>query len=107
MMRKVKTYSREFKLSILQELETKSLAEVCRTHSLASSTVCGWKEAYKLNPKDAFKGNGNLYKDEAKIAEYERVIGRLYAQNDLLKRAYEAMKEQVSDEIKKKKLSVK
>lgn len=100
-------YSRDFKLSVLQELETKRMAEVCRTHNLSSSTISSWKKAYKENPKEAFKGKGNLYKQEAKIAEYERVIGRLYAQNELLKRAYDAMKEQVADEIKKKELNIK
>lgn len=45
---------------------------------------------------------GNVYKQDAKIAEYEWVIGRLYAQNELLRKAYEAMKEQVADEVKKK-----
>lgn len=107
MTRKVKTYSREFKLSILQELEIKSLAEVCRTHNIACSTVFGWKKVYKKNPKEAFKGSGNRYKEDAKIAEYERVIGRLYAQNELLQNAYEAMKEQVADELKKKRLNLK
>ena len=106
-MRKTKTYSREFKLSVLQELDTKSMTEVCRVHNLACSTVSGWKKVYKQNPKEAFKGHGNRYKEEAKIAEYERVIGRLYAQNDLLKRAYEAMKDQVADEQKKRKLRLK
>ena len=105
-MVKRQTYSREFKLSVLQELETKSMAEVCRVHNLASSTVCGWKDAYKDNPKEAFKGYGKQYKEEAKIAEYERVIGRLYAQNKLLRNAYEAMKQEVIDQ-KKRKLNLK
>ena len=106
-MRRNRKFSREFKLSVLQELETKSMAEVCREHDLTCSTVSGWKKAYNNNPAEAFKGSGNLYKEEAKIAEYERVIGRLYAQNDLLKRAYEAMKEQVAEDQKKRKLSLK
>ena len=105
-MRKRQIYSSEFKLSILQELETKSLAEVCRKHNLACSTVCGWSDTYKNNPKEAFKGNGNGYKEEAKIAEYERVIGRLYAQNELLKKAYQAMKEEVLEQ-KKRRLNLK
>lgn len=106
-MRKTKTYSREFKISVLQELDTKSMTEVCRNHNLACSTVSGWKKVYTENPKEAFKGHGNRYKEEAKIAELERVIGRLYAQNDLLKRAYEAMKEQVAEDQKKSKLRLK
>ena len=104
-MRKNRQYSREFKLSILQEIEIRSLAEVCRNNNIAPSTVVGWKKIYKENPTTAFKGSGVRYKEEAKIAEYERVIGRLYAQNELLKRSYEAIKAQVADEIKKKRLN--
>lgn len=106
-MRKTRRYSREFKLSILQQIETKSIIEVCRTNNIAPSTVSGWIKTYKKNPKDAFKGRGNTYKEEAKIAEYERVIGRLYAQNELLRNAYDAMKEQVADDLKKRKLRLK
>ena len=106
-MRKTRRYTREFKLSVLQEIETKSIVEVCRNHNLAPSTISGWKKVYKKDPKDAFKGKGNRYKEEAKIAEYERVIGRLYAQNELLRNAYEAMKEQVADDQKKRKLKLK
>jgi len=103
-MRKVRQFSRDFKLSIVKELETKRLCEVCREHELAPSTVRGWKTDYDNNPKDAFQGRGNAWKEGAKIAEYERVIGRLYAKIDLLERAYEAMKQQVSDDQKKSKL---
>jgi len=106
-MRKTRRYTREFKISILQEVETKNIVEVCRAHNLAPSTVSGWIKVYKKNPKDAFKGKGNAYKEEAKIAEYERVIGRLYAQNELLRNAYDAMKEQVADDQKKSKLRLK
>lgn len=106
-MRKVRQFSREFKLSILNELETKRLCEVCRSHDLAPSTVRGWITDYQKNPKEAFRGRGNTYKEEAKIVEYERLIGRLYAKIDLLERAYEAMKEQVTEEQKKRKLNIK
>lgn len=99
-----KQYAREFKLSLLHELETKSMAEVCRTHNIACSTVCGWKKVYDKNPAEAFKGHGNMYKEEAKIAEYERLIGRMSAKIDLLERAYEAMKQQVAEDQKKSKL---
>ncbi len=66
-MRKVRIYSREFKLSILQELETKSMAKVSRAYNISSSTISGGKKTFKNNPKNAFKGKGNKYKEEAKI----------------------------------------
>ena len=105
-MKKNRQYSREFKLSILQELETKSMAEVCRSHNIACSTVSGWKKIYNRNPATAFKGSGNMYKEKAKIAQYERLVGRLYAEIDLLKKAYQAMKEQVVEDQKKRRLNL-
>jgi len=88
-------------------LESKRLSEVCRAHNLAPSTVSDWRTAYENNPKDAFKGNGRTYTEEAKVAEYERLVGRLYAKIDLLERAYEAMKQQVVEDQKKSKLRLK
>ena len=54
--------TREFKLSILQELESKRMAQICREHSLGGSLVSKWKKGYNSNPKEAFKGNGNYGK---------------------------------------------
>jgi transposase len=79
-------FIREFKLSILNELETKKLAEVCRTHNLAPSTVSGWRTDYDKNPKEAFKGHGKIWKEDAKLAEKDRLIGQLYAENAFLKK---------------------
>ena len=96
-----KHFSREFKLSILKELETKRLVEVCRAHNLAPSTVSDWRTAYESNPKDAFKGKGNIYKEEAIIAEKDRLIGKLYAENAFLKKAYERLKQLQLEEKRK------
>ena len=66
-------FAREFKLSILQELDNKSMAQLCREHSLGASLVSKWKKEYSSNPIEAFRGNGNSWKEEAKIAQCERV----------------------------------
>jgi transposase-like protein len=88
----------EFKRSIVQALETKSMAEICRAHNLASSTVCGWRDSFETNPKEAFKGHGRLWKPEAKVAQLERTLGELYAENALLKKAYEQLKQLHAEE---------
>lgn len=51
-------FNREFKLGVLQELETASLTEVCRKHSLHPSTVLYWRNDYEKAPEKAFAGNG-------------------------------------------------
>lgn len=96
-------FSREFKVSILKELETKKLAEVCREHNLAASTVSGWRSDYEKDPGVAFKGHGNIWKEDSKIAKYERLMGQLYAENAFLKKVYERLKIQIVEEQRKEK----
>ena len=98
-------FTREFKLSVLQELESKRMSQVCREHSLRESLVSKWKKEYSSNPKEAFKGNGNLWKEDAKIAQYERLVGQLYAENVFLKKVYESLKQQIAEERRKERRS--
>jgi hypothetical protein len=58
-----------------------------------------WKNEYESNPDKAFKGNGKMWKQEAKIAQYERLIGQLYAEIDLLKKRTEYLKEQRAEQL--------
>ena len=76
---KKRKYTREFKLKILRELESKTLTQVCKEQNINPNVISRWKKEYKNNPQQAFSGNGNLWKEDAKIAQYERLIGRLYA----------------------------
>ena len=91
-------FSREFKLSILKELETKRLVEVSRAHNIAPSTVSGWRKDYEANPKESFSGQGNIWKEDAKLAEKDRLIGQLYAENAFLKKVYERLKQRIAEE---------
>lgn len=95
-------FTADFKRNILLELETKSLTEVCREHCLHPSTVSTWRSDYERNPKEAFKGHGNLWKPEAKIAQLERTLGALYAENELLKKTLEMVKERQAEELRVK-----
>ena len=94
-------FTKEFKLSILNELETKKLAEVCREHNLAPSTVSGWRKDYEANPKEAFKGHGKIWKEDARIAKYERVIGQQYMEIAFLKKVCEKFKQMQAEEKRK------
>lgn len=100
-------FSKEFKLIVLKELETAKLAEVCRTHSLSPATVCGWRKDYETNPKDAFNGHGNIWKEDAKIAQYERLLGQQSLEIAFLKKVYETLKQRIAEEKREEGLSVK
>jgi hypothetical protein len=51
--------------------------------------LCRWQREYESNPTDAFRGSGRLWKEEAKTVRYERLIGQLYSEIDLLKKSLE------------------
>ncbi len=52
---------------------------------------------YLKDPESAFSGNGNIYKEAAKNHELERLVGKLYAENEFLKKALSTRK---GDELK-------
>ena len=100
-MKKRRTFTREFKLSILQELESKSAAQICKEQNIHPVLVSSWKRDYEKDPKGAFSGQGNLWKTEAKLAEYERIIGQQQVQIVLLKKTSKLLQERKAEEKRK------
>lgn len=80
-------FTREFKLSVIQQSGSCSVAEICREYDIQANLFHRWKKEYESNPHEAFQGNGKAWKNEAKLAKYERLIGQLYAENALLKKS--------------------
>ncbi|MEK6904490.1 MAG: transposase [Nanoarchaeota archaeon] len=101
-MRQRRNFTRDFKLSILSELSVKSMAEVCREHKLHPVMVQGWKKQYHENPEKAFSGKGSLWKPEAEVAKYERLVGKLYAENEFLKKTIRSLQELQVEEEKRR-----
>lgn len=91
-------FTKEFKLEILMELESKTLAQVCREHDLVPNVVSRWKKEYESNPYQAFSGNGNLWKESAEIEKYKRLVGQLYAENEFLKKTLDALQRRRAEE---------
>lgn len=85
-MRTRRTFDREFKLGIIKELEVKSPVEVSREHNIHPVLLTKWKKDFKENPEKAFSGKGNLWKTEAELENYKRMVAELYAENDFLKK---------------------
>jgi len=87
-----KRYTREFKLSLIRELESgKKLGN--SVEKITSIEYDFQMELeYDKDPESAFKGNGNTYKDTARNEELERLVGKLYAENDFLKKALGILK---------------
>lgn len=97
---KKRAYIREFKLSVLAELQDKTIAQVSKKHNVHPSVIRRWRREYKESPAKAFIGKGNLWKMEAKLAEKDRLIGQLYAENEFLKKTAERLKQLRIEEAK-------
>jgi transposase len=100
---KRRKFSREFKVSLLGELEAgRSLVEVCREREVDFTTVCRWKREYQENPLHAFSGKGNPSTEETKTAQLERKIGQQAMEIDFLKKVNSSFQARLA-ELKKKK----
>ena len=85
---KRRQFNREFKLQVIREIEAgKSVAQAAREHQLHPNTILKWRKLHQQYAERAFAGNGQTYKDEARIAELERLVGQLTRENSLLKKA--------------------
>jgi len=92
-------YDREFKISIVAELESgKPLAQIAREYGIHPSLPSRWRDELAENPERAFSGNGNICKYEARIAELERLLGQAHAENEILKKAFAMTQKKVREE---------
>jgi transposase len=99
MVRKRRIFSRDFKIEIIREIEqgTKQ-AEICRKYNLHPVLVNLWRREYRQHPDTAFQEHGKHYKDEAKIAELEQLVGKLYIENEFLKKTLTHLEKQETTE---------
>ena len=72
-------YSREFKLTVVQEFEAgKTNGQLAREYDIHPSLPSRWTKEYRENPEEAFSGQGNTCKKDAKIAELQRLVQSNY-----------------------------
>jgi transposase len=92
-------YDRAFKISVVAELESgKPLAQIAREHCIHPALPTRWRDELAENPEKAFRGNGNQYKDQARIAELERLLGQVHVEIELLKKAFAMTQKKVREE---------
>ncbi len=86
---KKRNFTKEFKLQVITELEAgKSKAEIYKEYEINGDLLSRWKIEYEKDPNYAFAGKGNIWKEDARFAKMERTIGRLYLENELLKKTH-------------------
>jgi transposase len=95
-------FSREFKISLLRDLEAgTSVAEVTRKAEIHPSLLARWKKEFSENLEQAFRGKGNKkYKEQMDIAKLQQLVGQLYAENDFLKKALSTLEAKMAEERK-------
>jgi len=83
-----RVFTPEFKLRVVLEIVSgaKRPSEVCREYGLKDSLVLKWRRTFAENAVRVFQ-SADRSADAARIAELERVIGRLTVENDVLKKA--------------------
>ena len=83
-------FTAAFQAQIVLELLSgaKSSVELCREHQMASSVFADWKAIFLRRAASVFDSpappNGQ---DPRRVAELERLVGRLTLENDILKKA--------------------
>jgi transposase len=76
-------YDREFKISVVTELESgKTPAQIAREHGIHPSFPSRWRKELAKNPETTFRGNGRKCKESARTSEQGKIVGQLYADND-------------------------
>jgi len=84
-------FSAEFKFERVIEalLGEKSSAQICREREISETLLSRWKQEFLERGAVVFERNGDKQRDEAeqRIAELERMVGKLALENEILKKA--------------------
>jgi transposase len=83
-------FTAAFKAQVVLELLSgaKSSVELCRKHQIASSVLAEWKAIFLRRAALVFDSPESPHdQDPMRVAELERLVGRLTLENDILKKA--------------------
>ena len=88
-MAKPRHYTSEYKARVVLEVLSgqKTLTEASRAHKLHSSVLCRWKNEFLQQAHRAFDGKKASGESAERIAELERMVGRLTMELDVAKKA--------------------
>jgi len=88
-MSKHRTFSPEFKVQVVLDLLSgaKSSAELCREHQLSAQLLSQWKAIFLAQAASAFSGAERRSQEVVRIAELERLVGRMALEAEILKKA--------------------
>ncbi len=87
-----RSYSAQFKLeTVLEGIRgEKSIAQICRERGIKDSLYYKWRDQFTSQALSIFEDKRTPASSEGnneRIAELERMVGRLAVENDILKKA--------------------
>lgn len=89
MAKRRRTFSPQFKVDAVMELLTgaKTTGQICRERAITDKLLYRWKSELLERLPGVFEGRGTDPAAEQRIAELERMVGRLALENEVLKNA--------------------
>jgi len=89
--KKRRTYSAEFKLDTVMEgiHGDKSIAQICREREIKDTLYYKWRDQFVGRATTIFEDRRNTahQEQEERIAELERMVGKLAMEKEILKKA--------------------
>ncbi len=87
-MNQRRSFTPEFKTRVVLEVLTtlKSVAQVCRDYDLKEQVVTRWKAEFLERAPMLFASNQQREVDQARIADLERLVGRLTMELEIAKK---------------------
>lgn len=84
-----RTFSAEFKTKVVLELidGNKSLSEASREYEIKDTVLSRWKQEFLERAGEIFEQPKDIQEKDVRIAELERMVGRLSMQVELSKKA--------------------
>lgn len=88
-MRKRRKFTAQFKSQVVLQLLSgeKSMAALCREHQLTSQLVGSWKQQLLAATSQAFEKGDDSSAEQERIAELERMVGKLTMELAIAKKA--------------------
>lgn len=88
-MRQRRQFSAEFKARVVLEVLSgqKRAAAVCREHQLKPDLLSRWKADLVTQAASVFAGDERSQRAEQRVAELERLVGRLTLELEVAKKA--------------------
>ena len=95
-MSKKRTYTPEFKARVVLEIisQQKSLAQASREHGVRDSVISRWKQEFIDRSPQVFENGKVRDERDQRIAELERMVGRLAMELEISKKVSNVLNSQ-------------